>query len=248
MMAKTTKGFTKITMSAQADSADVYIYEQIGEGWFGGLGAKAFVDQLNALGPVATLNVKINSPGGDVFEGNAIYNALKAHQAKVVVSIDSLAASAASMIAMAGDEITIAPTAMVMIHNARGIAAGEASDHRALADVLDKVSAQMGVAYARSGKSADEIAAIMDAETWYTAQEAVDAGFCDSIIADSKSVHASVTFSPTAFAGFKNTPKALLSEAKTPETEPISAETGENKPDFTFRNKYRAESLRLAEL
>lgn len=248
-MAKTIKpGFSRITMAAKSDSADVYIYEQIGEGWFGGLGSKAFVDQLNALGDVKTLNVHINSPGGDVFEGNAIYNTLKAHPAKVVVTIDSVAASAASLIAMAGDEINIAETAMVMIHNPRTMMYGEASDLRTEADLLDKIAGAMAIAYARSGKSVEDITAIMDAETWYTGQEAVDAGFADAVVNQNGNATASVTFAPTAFAGYKNTPKALLFEEKEPDSAPISAETGENKPDFIFRDKYRAESLRLAEL
>jgi hypothetical protein len=106
----------------------------------------------------------------------------------------------------------------------------------------------MSASYARSGKSAEDIASIMNAETWYTGQEAVDAGFCDAVVNAQSKPEASVTFSPTAFAAYKNTPKSLISEEKTPENVPISANKSENKADFSFRDKYRAESLRLAEL
>src|SRR5262245_27525916 len=112
-------------MKARAEEAEVYIYEDVGSGWFGGVSAKQFADDLRALGQVQTINVHINSAGGEVFDGVAIYHTLVQHPARVVSHVDGLAASIASVIAMAGDEIRITEAGMFMIHNARGGVVGE---------------------------------------------------------------------------------------------------------------------------
>jgi ATP-dependent Clp protease protease subunit len=96
----------------------------VGEGWFGGMSAKTFVTELQKLGKVDVINLHINSPGGSVFDGVAIYNSLKSHPARIEVDVDALAASIASVIAMAGDEIRIAENAMMMIHDPTGVAIG----------------------------------------------------------------------------------------------------------------------------
>ena len=167
---------------ASDKTAEILIYDVIGEDWFGGVTSQDFIKALAGLGDVDSITVRINSPGGDVFEGVAIYNALKTHPATINVQIDSLAASIATVIAMAGDTITISDSAMMMVHNASGVCFGEAADMRKMADLLDKIrSGMMLGAYARTGKTVDQLTAIMDAETWYTAQEAVDAGWADSI-------------------------------------------------------------------
>ena len=100
------------------DEAEILIYEDVGEGWFGGVTAKQFADELKALGSVKTINLRLNSAGGDVFDGLAIYRRLVDHPAKIVSHIDGLAASIASVIAMAGDEIRISESGFLMIHNA----------------------------------------------------------------------------------------------------------------------------------
>src|SRR5262249_39117748 len=129
-----------------------------------------------------TLNVHINSPGGSVFEGIAVQNILANHPATVNISVDGLAASIASVIAMAGDKITMCPGSMMMIHEASGLAWGHAADMRQLADVLDKISGTLADAYAlRAGGEAADWRTAMHAETWYTADEAVAAGLADEV-------------------------------------------------------------------
>jgi ATP-dependent Clp protease, protease subunit len=125
----------------------------------------------------------INSPGGDVSEADAIYTALNAHQAKVNVYIDGLAASAASYIAMAGDTIAIAEHAKFMIHNAWGVAIGNAEEMRKLAGVLDKIDTTIRLIYQRrTGNSDKQLRDWMEAETWFTGQEAKASGFADKVI------------------------------------------------------------------
>jgi ATP-dependent Clp protease, protease subunit len=164
---------------AQASRAEVVIYDEIGAF---GIPAKAFLDELKALGPVAELTLRINSPGGSVFDGVAIYNALKRHDARVAVWIDGIAASIASMIAMAGDDVTMPENAMLMLHDPSALVIGTAPDMRAMADALDKMKAGMVAAYRdKSGRDDAEIEALMAAESWLSAQEAVDLGFADRI-------------------------------------------------------------------
>ena len=155
------------------------IYDEIGAF---GIPAKAFLDELKALGAIAELTLRINSPGGSVFDGVAIYNALKRHDARVTVWIDGIAASIASMIAMAGDEVVMPENAMLMLHDPSALVIGTAVDMRAMADALDKMKAGMVAAYRdKSGRDDVEIEALMAAETWLSAEEAVDLGLADRI-------------------------------------------------------------------
>ena len=164
--------------------ADIYIYEEIGDGWYGGVSARQFAKDLRDLGDLDQINLKINSPGGNVFDGNAIYNLLKQHKARVIVSIDGLAASIASVVAMAGDEITIAENALMMVHNAWGFAIGNAKELREVADTLDKVNDTIVATYLnRTRKEEAEIRRLMDAETWMSATEAIEHGFADKTTA-----------------------------------------------------------------
>jgi ATP-dependent Clp endopeptidase proteolytic subunit ClpP len=164
---------------AQAQGAEIVIYDEIGAF---GVPAKAFLDELKALGPVAELTVRINSPGGSVFDGVAIYNALKRHGAAITVWVDGIAASIASMIAMAGDEVVMPENAMLVLHDPSGLVAGTASDMRTMAEALDRMKAGMVAAYRdKSGRSDVEIEALMHDETWLSAREAVDLGFADRI-------------------------------------------------------------------
>ena len=176
-----------IEIKARGDkSAEVLIYDVIGEDWWTGEGvtAKQFAKDLKALGQVDVLNVRINSPGGNVFDGVAIYNALSRSGARVEVDVDGMALSAASVIAMAGDVIRVAENAMVMIHNPYMGAMGDAHEMRKAADILDGIkSALVGTYAKRTGRSEDEITAWMDAETWWTGAQAVDVGFADATTA-----------------------------------------------------------------
>ena len=176
------KNWFTITNKSEA-SSEVCIYEEIGSY---GITAKAFLDEIKNVGN-RKITLRINSPGGEVFDGLAIYNRLREHPGGVEVKIDGIAASMASVIAMAGAPVTMAENALLMVHNPSGLCVGNSDDMRELADMLDKVRGSLTGAYERkTGKSMEEIGALMDAETWMTAREAMDAGFCDEITASLK--------------------------------------------------------------
>lgn len=166
-------------LKADADKPPVLsIFDDIGAY---GVSAKNFLNDLRAVAS-DTLDVEINSPGGDVFAGLAIYNGLRASGKTINVKVLGLAASAASLIAMAGDSIEMPENSFMMVHNPWGFAMGGADEMRSTADVLDKIGASLVSTYAkRTGKSDEEITALLAAETWMTAQEAVDAGFATTV-------------------------------------------------------------------
>jgi ATP-dependent Clp endopeptidase proteolytic subunit ClpP len=169
-------------LNKSKDRAEIHLYEDIGEGWFGGVSAKTFVDDIKKLGTVNHIDLRINSPGGSVFEGVTIYNVLKSHSARIVAHIDGLAASIASIVAMAGDEIHMADNALMMIHDPWGMSVGTAEDMRNEAEVLDTVKQTLIDTYAkRTGQDKDKIAQMMEVETWMSAAEAVDMGFADFV-------------------------------------------------------------------
>lgn len=160
-----------------ANSADIYIYDEIG---YFGVTAADFVRELQGL-DVAEINLHLNTPGGDVFDGIAIHNAIKQHPAQCNVTIDALAASIGSVIALAGDSIEIASNARMMIHEAFALAIGDATDMARMAARLDETSGIIAQMYAdKAGGTVTEWRDRMRAETWYTGQQAVDAGLCDS--------------------------------------------------------------------
>lgn len=194
-------------VSRSDDAAEIYIYGVIGGDWFGGgITAKQVADDLKKLGKVKTIDVRINSEGGSVFDGKAIYSLLVAHPATVKVFIDSLAASAASFIAMAGNTIDIAEGAFVMIHDAYGCCCGRSEDMRHYADLLDTVNGTVKDVYiARTKQSVEKISAWMKEEKWFTAQEAIKYGFADTMTENLK-VAASVSHPDR----FKHLPAALL--------------------------------------
>ena len=166
-----------MTAAEGETSAEISIYDAIGSF---DVNAKQFVDELKDIS-AEVINLRINSPGGSVIDGNAMFNALQRHPAKVITHIDGLAASMASVIAMAGDEVHMADNALLMIHNPWTFSMGDADELRADADLLDKMSASILSSYGRSQYEADELKNLMDEETWFTAQEAFDAGFVDHI-------------------------------------------------------------------
>lgn len=169
------------TIQAKADSsAVIQLYDEIG-GW--GITARQFSDDLSALGNLTHMELRIHSPGGDVFEGLAIYNLLKNHPASKTVYIDGLAASMASVIAMVGDRVLIPENGMMMIHRPWGIQGGDAEEMRRYADLLDKIEETLIPAYmAKTGKSAEELAAMLEAETWMNGKECVEHGFADELL------------------------------------------------------------------
>lgn len=171
-----------LTIRMKADDvAEILLYDVVGMDFFGGISAKEFRKQIKGI-KAKTLNLRINSPGGSVTEAAAMLNALDEFKGEIEVDIDGLAASAASVIAMAGDVIRIASNGLVMIHNPYSGVVGFADDMRREADLLDKVKEQILDTYARKAKAdRNEVSAWMDAETWFTGQEAVDAGLADAI-------------------------------------------------------------------
>lgn len=171
------------SIRAKAETAEIYIYEDVGSGWFGGVSAKQFADDLKALGAVSQIDLRINSYGGEVFDGLAIYRQLAEHPAHITSHVDGIAASIASVIAMAGDTIEIAEAGFMMIHPAQGGCMGSAGDMRQMADLLDTITATIADVYAaRTNQPASALLTMMEAETWLTAQDCLDKGFADSVV------------------------------------------------------------------
>lgn len=189
------------------DRGEIWLYGPIGMDFFGdGVTAKTFAEDLKKLGAVQTIDLRINSDGGVVTDARAMYNMLVEHKARINVHIDGIAASAASFLAMAGDEITISEGGFVMIHNARGVTIGEAKDHRQMADILEKVNDTILQTYAaRTKVDAKQIKKWMDDETWFTGTEAVANRFADKMT-ENKRVAASIR-TPELF---NHLPAALL--------------------------------------
>ncbi len=169
--------------AAGNDANSISIYDSIGENWEGtGVTVKRISAALRAIGEKDVV-VNINSPGGDFFEGVAIYNLLREHQGRVTVQVMGLAASAASVIAMAGDEILMGDGSFLMIHNAWAVAIGNRHDMADAAKLLEPFDTAMAKVYAaRSGVTEAEAARMMDEETWIGAAQAVEDGFADGLL------------------------------------------------------------------
>lgn len=177
--------------SREDETLELLIYDVIGDFWFGGVSALDVAELLMEHKDAETIVVRINSPGGDVFDGVAIFNSLIAHHADVEVQIDGLAASAASLIAMAGNTIRMGQATQLMLHRAWTIGLGNEEDLTATANILKKIDAALASVYAvRSGKTMDEVKAWLRGDgaadgTWFTADEAVEEGLADEILTSS---------------------------------------------------------------
>ena len=203
-----TKLLNLLALNAQrgafrAEANTIYLYDVIvgsdaeAEFW-GGVSPEAFAKQI--AGMTGDVALRINSPGGDVFAGVAIAQAIRAYAGKVTAHVDGLAASAASAVAVACDAVIMAPGSMMMIHNAWTLGFGNRHDFTDLAVLLEKIDGDLAAAYAKRGAlDAAAFAAMMDKETWLTADETVQAGLADSI-APEKSAQALATFDLSAFA------------------------------------------------
>lgn len=195
-------------MQARGARGEIFIYGLIGVDpmfWGEGVTATAFAKDLKALGKVETIDLRINSDGGVVNDARAIYTLLNEHPARIITHIDGIAASAATMIAMVGDEIEISAGGFFMVHNVRGGKFGVAEDMERYAAVLRQYNETLIETYvARTGIKADKVRSWMDDETWFTGAEAVKAGFADRVVADMK-VAACIT-RPDRYA---NLPAAL---------------------------------------
>jgi len=209
------KKFWKMILNKAKESAEILIYEQIGKDFWSdeGIAAKDFAEDLKSLGDVKNITLRINSPGGSVFEGLVIFNLLKAHQATVTVYIDGLAASIASVIAMSGDKIIMPENALLMIHDPFAMVMGTAEDMRKMAEALDKIKDSIKSAYKRTMMTDDELTEMMTEETWLSASEAVEKGFADEMIA---AVKVAACFD---LSKFKKAPQAAaISIVNSPDT------------------------------
>ncbi|MFI9079127.1 head maturation protease, ClpP-related [Streptomyces sioyaensis] len=160
-------------------AAALYIYDEIG---YWGVTASDLVEELSELTGVTAIDVHINSPGGEVFDGLAIMNSLRAHPATVTTYVDGMAASIASVIAMAGERVVMGPHSQMMIHEGSGLCIGDADEMRKMADLLDFQSDNIaGVYQAKAGGNVEGWRSLMRAETWFTAEEAVAAGLADEV-------------------------------------------------------------------
>lgn len=196
--------------------------------WWGDeITPKQFKEDLDALGDVSEIRVFINSGGGDVFAGQAIYTMLKRHKAKVIVYVDGIAASIASVVAMAGEIVTMPRNAMMMIHDPWTWGVGNAKEFRKLADDLEKISETIIAVYQdKTGQDREKIVEMLDAETWMTAEEALELGFVDEI-EDAKEIAASLEGKTLTVNGldvdltrFKKWPKQAFIRTVTPREPP----------------------------
>ena len=164
------------------DEATLYLYDAIvSDAWYGGVAAVDFVKQLNSI-EAATIHLRINCPGGEVFAGQAMAQAIREHPANIIAHVDGYAASAASWLALACDEVLISEGGYFMIHKAMTVAWGNADEFRKQVDLLDKIDATLVAGYAKeTGQDEAQIADWMAAETWFNAAEAVEYGFADRI-------------------------------------------------------------------
>jgi len=186
--------FWQFKNTADENVGELMIYGDISSySWWGDdISPKNFKDDLDKLGDISELNIYINSNGGDVFAGQAIYSMIKRHKAKVTVHVDGLAASIASVIAMAGDVVHMPVNAMMMIHNPWTFAYGDSTEMKKVADTLDKIRESIIATYQeKSGLTDKKIIAMMDAETWLTAKDSKELGFADGID-EEKQIAASV--------------------------------------------------------
>lgn len=208
-------------------SAEVLIFDVIGADFFGeGVTAKRVKQDLDALGEVDDITVRINSPGGNVWDGLAIFNMLKEHPAEVHVQVEGLAASAASFIAMAGDLITMGEGSMMMIHNPATLAWGDGDALRKAADMVDKVEQQTIDIYSRrTGIDAKKIDDMLAAETWMTDAEAVELGFADERTAE-RAVPKPAASWDKLVALFKHPPESLKRLQIAAAVTPLSANAG----------------------
>lgn len=222
------------------NEGELTIYGEIinSEGWWSDgseVTPKGFKEELDALGDISVLNVYINSPGGDVFAGQSIYSMLKRNKATINVHVDGLAASIASVIAMAGDTIHMPSNSMMMIHNPWSYAQGNSKDFRKMADDLDKIGLSIQETYMAKATEMkqEKLVELLDAETWLTAKECMDLGLCD-VTEEEKAIAASLK-DFEILDKYKNTPKFI----KIKEDEP--GEKNENDLNKIIKQKLEIE-------
>ncbi|WP_332848704.1 head maturation protease, ClpP-related [Massilia sp. S19_KUP03_FR1] len=202
-------------MARNGAEATIYIYDIIDPYW--GVSAAGVMADIAAAGDAAVLHVRVNSPGGDVFESRAIIEAIKRFAGKTIAHIDSLAASAATSISLACDEVEMSDGGFFMIHNASGIAWGDKADMRKTADLLEKVEGVIASEYAaETGQDITQVVSWMDDETWFTCAEAIAAGFVDR-----SATVVEKTSNAWNLAAYSKVPKELANVAPMVESAPV---------------------------
>lgn len=190
------RGRFDVVAQAGTDEATIYLYDMIVSTdeeaeWWGGVSPQSFIKALNEL-TAGTIHLRVNSPGGSVFAARAIEQAIREHKSTIIAHVDGLAASAASFLIMAANEIHMAPGSFLMIHKAWTLMYGNADDLRKEADLLDQIDGSLAKTYAkRSGQSEDDIAAWLADETWIEASRAVELGFADRVAEEKAKAKAS---------------------------------------------------------
>lgn len=224
-------------VEAKEDVLVLYIYDVIvssdaDAAWWGGVSAESVVKQIRAS-KASKIELRVNSPGGDVFGGRAIEAALRDTKAEVTAYIDGIAASAASFLVMGANEVVMHEGAMMMIHKAWSMAVGNADDMVKMAEVLGKVDETLITTYAsKTGLERDEVEALLAAETYLTAQEAVEKKFADRVVEGAK---AELTWNISALK-------------ETPVKEEPTAKEEEKKPDHTQAREHAARRVRAIEI
>lgn len=203
-------------MSAD-NEVDIFIYGEITSYEWDetDTSASSFKKELDELGDVSAINLYVNSPGGSVFEGIAIYNMLKRHNAKVHAYVDGLAASIASVIIMAADKIYMPANSMIMIHNPWTYVVGNSTELRKQADDLDRIGESSKQSYLQKAGdklSVDKLQKMLDDETWLNANEALEYGLCDVVIEENKMA---ASISGEYLRRYKNIPKQLIEQKET---------------------------------
>lgn len=222
-------------MEVKDSVADVYIYDEIS--WFG-VSANDFVKDLDEI-KADTIRLHLNTPGGSVFDGIAIYNALKNHKATVETYIEGLAASSGSIVALAGDKVFMADNAFFMIHEPWTVLVGNSTDLRKTADMLDKITGVMINTYVKaSGADEKQVKAWIEDETWFTAAEAKEAGFVDEIT-DEIEIDAKHDIGV-----FDKAPEQLLKDFQS-HVEPKNKQKPQNKPEPPTRKIRESMRMRL---
>lgn len=236
-----TARLSRIIASADGKSGELYLYGAITSSpWVDGISSKAVVDALDQMKQdgCEAVSVFINSPGGDVFEGVAILNCLKRFEGDVNVMVDGIAASAASLVAMAGDTICIGSGAMMMVHDPASVVFGNAAALRQKAEMLDKVSGAMVSAYCeRTKMKSAEMQQLMTDETWLTADDAVQHGFADKVFKQDKPEPPSAS-AIELLMQYRNTPQAILAAAsRPPDADDVGDDTKEHESMKTLLAK-----------
>lgn len=227
---------------------DVIVNDELEAEWWGGIAPETFVKVLRAI-DAQVLHLRVNSPGGSVFGARAIEQALREHKARVVAHIDGLAASAASFVVMAADDIVIGKGAMMMIHKAWSLAIGNADDMRSTADLLDKLDGTLVQTYAdRTGQAPEAIGEWMAAETWFTAAEAVELGFADRLADEPADAEARATTWNLMALLRDGQRRAPAARVQTPAPSPAASPAPSATDDHRARQAQRLRALSMTQI